>query len=257
MEHLFVSETAPFVVALMVMFLFALIEFAGMFFGVALSGLIDSVLPDLDLPDVDLPDAEIDLDADLGVDADFDLDADVDMDADVSASVSAGPGPFAQFLGWLSFGKVPALILFMAFLTAFGLSGILVQGAVHNWLGFYLPAPLAAVPALIIAMPSTRYAGRILASIIPKEETEAVSRQVFLNQTATITLGTAKRGLPAEAKLRDKHGQVHYVHVEPDLDGIEFNKGDDVLIVRQIGNTYRVIAKRSDPPQEASSDATV
>jgi hypothetical protein len=60
---------------------------------------------------------------------------------------------------------------------------------------------------------------------------------------ATITLGEARQGSPAEARFRDQFGTTHYLMVEPD-DGETYQAGDNVLLVQQRGAVYQCI--RSD-----------
>jgi hypothetical protein len=61
-----------------------------------------------------------------------------------------------------------------------------------------------------------------------------------------ITLGNARRGYPAEARLKDEHGQLHYVMVEPDSDSEEFAQGSTVLLVKQESSVFRAIRNTSD-----------
>jgi hypothetical protein len=212
----------------------ALVEIVGLLLGFSASGAIDSQIPD------------------LGADADFDADLS-HVHADVHAPDGIGAGPLSQVLSWLCVGRVPILVLLVAFLCAFGVTGFLVQSIARGVLGFALPAVVAAVPALVVAFPATRYVGLGLARIMPREETEAVSQAEFVGKIAVVTRGTARRGLPAEAKLRDGYGQSHYVLVEPDEDGEVFPERAEVLIVQQAGSVYRVIANRnaamSDQPK--------
>ncbi len=224
--HLLAEQTAPFAVAIGLMLLIALVEGVGALFGIAVSGLVDSVLPDLDVPDVD-------------VDADIDLHA-PDLDAP-GVAAGAGPGLLTQLLTWICFGRVPALVLLIAFLTAFGISGLVLQSVVHGVVGAYLPAWIAVLPAIAVGVPSTRYIGLGLSRIIPKEETEAVSRDSFVGKVAVIIRGEARRGLPAEAKFQDQHGQTHYVLVEPDHDDDVLPTGAEVLLVSQMGSAFRAI----------------
>jgi hypothetical protein len=51
-----------------------------------------------------------------------------------------------------------------------------------------------------------------------------------------------RRGLAAQARVRDAHGRVHYLMVEPDLDDEVFEEGAQILIVRKAGAFYRCIA---------------
>jgi hypothetical protein len=222
MTEFFAPENAPFAVALCLVALIALVEIAGLLLGFSASGAIDS---------------QIDLDAD----ADFDAHVSP-LHVDAHAPDGVGPGPLSQVLSWLCVGRVPILVLLIVFLCAFGLIGFIVQTLSAGILGFPLPGLVASIPAVVGAFPATRYAGLGLARVMPKEETEAVSQKEFVGKVALVTRGMARRGLPAEAKLTDLYGQVHYVLVEPDEDGATFSQGAEVLIVQQTGSVYRVIA---------------
>jgi hypothetical protein len=231
-ELLGTVQATPFAVALGIMLAIALMEGVGLIFGVAVSGLVDALLPDFDIPDIEIEAPDLEADADISLHAP-DLDAALDVPADM--------GPFTYFLSWLSFGRVPALVLLVAFLTSFGITGLATLSIAQSITGLIIPGWLAAIPAVMIALPGTRYLGKGLGAIIPKEETEAVSTEGFIGKVATIIRGEARRDLPAEAKLKDKHGLTHWVLVEPDEDDAAFSAGDDVLIVSQSGSRYRVI----------------
>jgi hypothetical protein len=234
----FSDATAPFAVALCLMALIALLEVVGALMGLAPSDMVDSMLPDIDV------DADMDMDVDLDLDLEGGLEgvgSPLDTDA-VSAPDAPGAGPLSSILGWLCVGRVPVLVLLMVFLTAFGLSGFLVQGAAQSLLPVALPALLASVPAVVVGVFATRWAGLGLAKIMPKEQTEAVSQKRFIGRIATVVRGEARADLPAEAKLTDRHGQTHYLMVEPDDAEAVFPAGEAVLIVKQVGGRYRVIA---------------
>lgn len=233
-------EASPFVIALVVMIFIALLEGISLAFGAAVSGLLDGILPDFELPDLDaeLPDLDADLpDLDAGIDTSIDTGIDTGVDASALNSV----GPLTYLMSWLSFGKAPALVLLVAFLTAFGLSGLIIQSTALGMTRLMLPGWLVSIPAFALALPGTRYLGRAFAAVMPKEETEAVSTRRFIGKVATIIRGRARRDLPAEAKLKDMHGLTHWILVEPDEDHEEFATGDEVILVSQVGSVYRVI----------------
>lgn len=221
------DANTPFAVALGVMLVLSAIEIFGLVIGVGFSSLIDSVLPDFDF----------ELDLDLDVDTAFDPEADIDVPS---------MGPMAHILGWLCLGKVPTLILLLIFLTAFGLSGLLVQSLAASVLSFYLPTSLALLPALLIGIISTRVFGKALAKIMPKEETDAISSDTFVGRIATVIRGEATVGTPAEAKLEDEHGLTHYLLVEPDVDDETFVQDDEVLIVQVYGSRALAIRNTHD-----------
>jgi hypothetical protein len=209
-EFLLAPQNFPFAVALAIMALLTVLEFLAIVFAGQTSTVLDGLLPELHLGDVD-------------------------------GSEIAVASWLDRFLGWLHFGKVPVLMLLALFLLGFGFSGLALQGALRNTLGFMLPGWMAALAVLPVTMPIVRVGGSVLAKVMPRDETQSVSAQSFIGQVATIVLGTARPGSAAQARLRDKHGQTHYVMVEPDEADEQFDAGEAVLIVSQQGHTYRVI----------------
>jgi hypothetical protein len=198
--------------AIAVMLLIAAVEGVGALLGTSISEHLRSLLP------------ETDLNANLEIDA---------SEAIVS--------PFRKALAWLRVGQVPVLMLLVAFLTIFGLGGLVLQSVVMEVLGRYLPSGIAVPMAFAGSLLPLRAAGGVIARVIPLDETDAVTEDSFIGSVATITLGTARRGEPAEAKLRDARGQTHYVMVEPDDPQASFAAPMEVLIIRRMNNRFAVI----------------
>ncbi len=229
--ELFHPALFPFTTALIVLGLIATLELVGLLFGVAFSGLVDSALPDIELD----ADADFEMDAELGGDG-----GPLHVDGPDMPDMPTA-GPLSQFLSWLCVGKVPVLILLAAFLLGFGLSGLIIQEVSQGLLGIYIWPILVAIPALMVALPTTRYLGLSIAKIMPKEETDAVSRNAFIGAVATIIRGEAEQGKPAEAKLRDVNGTTHYILVEPDQTGLKFAQGNEVLLVKKSGSIFQAV----------------
>lgn len=223
MEFIFAQQNTPFAVALALMFLIALMEGVTTFLGAGLSGLLDSLLPEMD----------------------FDLDVDLDVDADIDAPDIHTGSALTKILGWLRFGQVPALVVLVIFLTSFGLIGYILQACSGELIGRMLPALPASAIAVIGALPFVRIGGGILARVMPKDETDAVAEKTFIGLVAVITLGTAQSGKAAQGKLKDRHGQTHYIMIEPDEAEEEFIQGTEVLLVRQQGAVFRAIRNTS------------
>jgi len=102
-----------------------------------------------------------------------------------------------------------------------------------------LPAAgLTAVPALFF----TGIAARLVAPIIPGDETTAIHIEYLLGKRGRIDIGVARRGCPARAIVRDTYGQPHNVMVEPHEDGAEFLAGDEVLLVRLENDLFYAIS---------------
>lgn len=210
-EFLLATENLPFTIALAVMFGIACLEGVTALLGFALSGVLDALLPDFDF--------EVDLYSEL-----------------------ESPSPFSRMLGWLRVGKVPILMLLIVFLTGFGLIGIALQLFIDSCFGFLLPNWLMSIPAVLLALPVVRIFGGVLNYIMPNDETDAVSVDSLVGRVATITLGTAAWESPAEARVQDIHGMTHYVMVEPDVEGENFIAPSAVLLVRNAGAVFKVIA---------------
>lgn len=158
-----------------------------------------------------------------------DIDLDIDMDGDL--------------LGWLGFGRLPLLVLLTVFLALFGMIGLIGQHLVLD-LGGALVEPLIAVPAAAAAgIAATSLTARLLAPLMPRDQSSALPIEALTGSFAQIVTGRARSGLPARARVEDPYGQAHYVMVEPDNDGQTFEEGETVLLIRREGHVFRAISR--------------
>ncbi|MBI1684696.1 YqiJ family protein [Caulobacter hibisci] len=155
-----------------------------------------------------------------------------------------------SLLGWLNVGRLPLLMVIVVFLFAFGTVGLVLQQLIAGVFRHPAPIWIAGPLATAVALPFTRVLGRLLARVLPGDETTAVSRETLVGRVATIVTGQAKVGSPAQARVRDAHGQAHYVMVEPDEDGEVFEQGTSVIIVRNAGARFLAIRNESDALRE-------
>ena len=153
----------------------------------------------------------------------------VHLDLHVGGDVDGG----GDLLAWLGVGQVPLLILLVVFLALFGLAGFAIQQFAGP-----LPLWIATPAAAAAALPLTGLGARGLARIMPRDETTAVSLDSLVGKKATITIGTARRGSPAQARVVDDHGQAHYVMVEPYDDDHSIGQGETVRLDRRDGNIF-------------------
>lgn len=207
------SANLPFTVALAIMLLMAIIEGLGVLFGIGTFDFLDDLLPD--------------------------------VEAGVDSSEAVSVGFASKLLGWLHFGRVPVLILLVVLLTAFGTIGLSVQSVAASATGLLLPAIVVAPLAFLAALPVVRGFGGWLARVLPRDESSAVPHEDLVGRIAVLTLGDASSTLPAEGKVRDRHGSQHYVRVVPDLDDEVLREGEPVLLVRFVGPHYRAIRNTS------------
>ncbi len=204
MEIFLAPQSWPFAVAVLLLVAIAIIEGMALLVGVSFSGWLDHFVPD---------------------------------------AAHGLEGVSDSWLGWLHVGKVPMLVLLVMFLTSFALIGYAVNALVHAVFGAFPPAAVSAALAFFGALPVVRLSGAAVARIIPRDETSAVLLESLVGRVAVIVNGTARANYPAEARVKNEHGQTMYVRVEPDGAEIQLGPGESVLLVRQIsGSRFLAIA---------------
>jgi hypothetical protein len=144
-------------------------------------------------------------------------------------------------LSWLGFGRAPMLAVVAIFLAAFGSLGLVGQTIMIDLFGGAASKPLAIAGAAAAALPVTSILSRMLARIMPQDETTAVDPAVLIGQIGTIVVGTARNGEAARTQVHDHFGQVHYVMVEPAMPDQQLKQNDRVLLVRREGPIFRAI----------------
>lgn len=163
-----------------------------------------------------------------------------DLDADGPDADGPGGG---DLLAWLGVGRLPLLMLLVVFLSLFGLIGLAGQQLAADLLGAPVTSWIAAPLAAIAALPLTGIAARGLARVLPRDETSAVELDTLVGRTATVVTGRAAAGSPARARVEDRHGQAHYLMVEPNDPAEGFGEGDAVLLVRREGHLFRGVGR--------------
>ncbi len=163
---------------------------------------------------------------------------------DAHADVHADGG---DLLGWMGVGEVPLLVVLVVLLALFGLIGIAGQQLAAALLGAPVSPWIAAPAALVAALPLTGSCARLLGRILPHDETSAMSLDSLVGKRATITVGTARSGSPARAQVRDAHGKVHYVMVEPTDERQAIGEGETVLLVSREGETFTGLSEGGLP----------
>ena len=152
-------------------------------------------------------------------------------------------GEGGDLLGWLGIGEVPLLVVLVVLLALFGLIGLAGQQLAASLLSAPLSPWIAAPVALVAALPLTGTCARGLARILPHDETTAVGLDSLIGKRATIVVGDARAGSPARAQVRDVHGQVHYVMVEPSDDGVTIREGETALLVDRVGELFTALSE--------------
>lgn len=209
MFEFFVADmNTGFAIALASVFVLGLLEGLGLLIGLSVMNLMDQFSP-------------------------FELD--VDINTDVSAD------GLTPLLGWLCLNRLPLLIWAVLFLTSFAITGYTFNYILLSSFSIALPSFVAYIFAFTLAILMTRWIGKPLAMILPKNESSAVSNNSFIGQIAKITIGTAKKNSPAQAVLIDQFNQKHYVLVAPDDSNDTFNQSEEVVLVEKTTNHWLAV----------------
>ena len=147
-------------------------------------------------------------------------------------------GSGGGILGYLNVGRLPFTLFFATACAVFGLTGLAIQQASFAVAGQMLAMSIAGPLALVGSLPGTRWISRFLGRFMPRTETTALSQHDLVGLTAIVTLGVAKQGSAAQARVRDQFGQNHYVMVEPARAEEVLSEGQAVLLTQWADHHY-------------------
>ncbi|BBD99499.1 DUF1449 domain-containing protein [Sphingobium amiense] len=160
----------------------------------------------------------------------------------IAGDFDADFGGEADLLGWLGVGRLPLLMLLAIFLALFGMIGLIGQHLMLDLAGTMASPWIAAPAAAAASFPLTGLSARLLAPLLPRDQSSAVPLDALIGAVARIVTGQARSGFPARARVEDGFGQTHYVMVEPDNPGQTLNEGEAVLLVRRDDHLFRAIS---------------
>jgi Protein of unknown function (DUF1449) len=182
-------------------------------------------------------DHDVDVDV-AGHDMDGHLHGDLNHDGDVDFGDTV--------LGFLGLGKAPVTMLLVSFAWCFGSCGFVTQWIAKSTAENLLPAGVAALIALFPALVLHSFVAKGIGYFTARDDSTAVHSDSFVGKTAIVVIGQTTKGKPTQAKLKDQHGQTHYVLVEPHRDEDILNAGDEVIIVARQGTLFEVMPNDID-----------
>lgn len=158
----------------------------------------------------------------------------LDVDADIEINP---PGIFSKFFLWLQFKDIPFLVLLMLFLFFFGTIGLSLNALFDE----IIPLWGIRILSLVLTLPVLFMSGSFLGKYLFRSDSSIVSRNSFIGATAEIILGRASQDYPAEGKVTDPFGKVHYIMIEPHVASQSFEAGEKVLLIRKDTIKYYAI----------------
>lgn len=156
---------------------------------------------------------------------------------DVEVDAEAGLHKALSFVGM---GKVPTMVVVMAFLATFSTIGYSLQKLCYSITEAHLSVLLATIAAFIPSFIATGTIARAIGRILPAEETYAVSEKSLIGRKSTIISGEASYYLPADAIVIDAHQNHHNIYVKASSPEEVFYTGDEVTIVSKVEGFYIV-----------------
>jgi hypothetical protein len=231
LAFLVAPEFQPFSIAALVMIGLLLVEAGSTLIGVPTSSLLDSVFGL----------HAVHLELHHGIESQGGIGSHGPQTTSSSGVAHGTDGPFATAFNWLNAGRVPLLVLIIAFLACFAAVGMVLQISATHLLA---PLPTAAAVGIAVAaaIPGTRWTSRLVSRIIPRDETYAVSDEDLIGRVGIVTLGPVVAGAAARAKVQDKYGNWHFPRVTPGVSGASIPQGASILIVDKIAGEYAVVA---------------
>lgn len=160
------------------------------------------------------------------------LDATLGAEVDLDVGVDDVLDPY-------HLGKVPWLVRLVVFLSVFSCAGLASQALCTMAFGALAPSWLVGGAVSVLGLWTTRRFSYQFARWMPSSETFAVSGTSFVGAAGRIHGGDARRGYGAQLRVRDPHGRVHYLLVEPEADEV-LVEGTPVLVTAQQGARYLV-----------------
>lgn len=180
-------------------------------------------------------------DHDADVDHDIDVDGHLHGDLDHDGDIDFGD----TVLGFLGLGKAPITMLLVSFAWSFGSCGFITQWIAKSAGGMLAPG-LAALAAIVPALVLHSFVAKGIGYFTARDDSTAVHSDSFVGKTAVVVIGQTTKGKPTQAKLRDQHGQTHYVLVEPHREEDTLNAGEEVVIVARTGTLFEVMPNDID-----------
>ncbi|HXV30384.1 MAG TPA: OB-fold-containig protein [Sinorhizobium sp.] len=148
-------------------------------------------------------------------------------------------------MSWINVGGVPILVLLMLLIGFFAMIGFALQSAALA-LWALLPAPVAALPAFILALPAVRGSSRLVARIVPRDETYAVDLSEFIGARGEVAVGPLDQGLPGRIRTKDRHGNWHSLRAKAAKGEAPIAIGTEILIVDCVSNVFIAIHAPSE-----------
>ena len=194
---------------------------------------------------LDAFDFDLDVDADVDIDVDVDVDVDVDADVDADGSAAEGAAAGSVLLGVLRFfnlGRVPFMVLISVWILSLWSLSIYCNHD-GSWIN---PTNSGSVAAMLLG--PIILVGSLITKLLTAPLVPVFER---INTTASPIIVTGKMGTLLTSIEGQEKGQLK-AHIDgstvtlivQSMNGIALGKGEEVVIVDQVGEDKTYLVQR-------------
>lgn len=148
-------------------------------------------------------------------------------------------------ISWLNVGGVPLLIFLLLVLGLFSIAGFLIQDIARS-IAAPLPLIVAGPAAFVVALPLVRASSRLVARIVPRDESYAVELSDLVGRVGEVVVGPLDQGLPGRVRVTDMHGNPHFVAACAAPASAALPQGATVLLVDRDDTRFVAVAAPED-----------
>lgn len=137
---------------------------------------------------------------------------------------------YGAFSNWLIVRGLPLSVALVLFGGGFGISGFAIQSAFAEPLRTSIAVALALAGAYVLL----QLMGKALVPLFGIN-TSAVSEESLVGRKARVISPKIAKGYAGEARVRDEHGQLHTVMLEPSEEDAVYGTSDELVLVARTG----------------------
>lgn len=157
---------------------------------------------------------------------------DVDMSADLDGNGIPDylEGGHGGAIDWLNPGHVPLMAFVVIYATFFTVIGFGLQSVFAGLTGHLAPLLLSIPVVIAITLPFSRWGSLMLARVMPRDLTTAVSVESLVGLSGVVNVGPVSRETSGMARFTDNHGTDHNLFVF-NTEDTNIDVGENVVLL--------------------------
>lgn len=158
-----------------------------------------------------------------------DMDVDVDSSTDIDFGVMNIVNP----------NRIPLAAFIFLFIGLFSIVGFSIQWINLNLSGSLFSMTFASIISLIITLPLARFVSIVVGKIMPRDETNAISKLSLIGSSGILSVGPIDGLHQGVARFADKYGVDHQFLVR--TTGIFIDTGETVVLKQALDDDVFIV----------------